>query len=596
MNYPFLVFTKKLFWPLWVHPKLWVIMIAGALMRWSKSYLSLVIMQYVAKMMESQNYSWFETAFIALIIFYTTFQLLTWIWRHWWRASFRFPFKKVLHQEVFDRYIKLDNTHTEKIWTGKTISIIESGLAAWTDAVMEIISSGINFLFALGFGLYFTAKVSLWYSLIYLLLLVSIMVWVVLINKKVLVYRNMRRDNLRLWTHQAVKIIMSKFEVLLSGKSAHEIQRLDYYMDEAQQRNLKQNNWMYRVFNVPALFIVFLRIGVYFFVWYGYFQWFYSLSEFTAFLGLLIILDTTTGEIVNFYKDLTKNIADITKLREVLDTTPQMLSYTDWADFVYQKGNMSLNNISFAYTEGKPVFENFSLTLQWGKKTALVWLSGSGKTTLMKLIAGYMRADSGELVVDGQNLSQVSLQSYFSHIAYLTQEPSVFDGTIRENLLYWIVENGADRENRDDRVKEVISLAHCDFIYDLPDGLDTEIGERWIRLSWWQRQRLAIAKIFLKNPNIIFLDEPTSALDSLSEKLITDAFHKLFEGRTVIIIAHRLQTVKEADEIIVLWAESWKSKAEGNTTVLLERGTHKQLSVAGWVYQEMLELQSGFNF
>lgn len=184
-----------------------------------------------------------------------------------------------------------------------------------------------------------------------------------------------------------------------------------------------------------------------------------------------------------------------------------------------------------------------------------------------------MRPDSGEILVDGQivgadnicpqmddaslqsnihtekNVQYISLQSYFSHIGYLTQEPSVFDGTIRENLMYGIGEN---RENREDRVREAIHLAHCDFVYDLSDGLDTHIGEKGVRLSGGQRQRLAIAKIFLKNPQIILLDEPTSALDSLSEKLVSDAFHKLFEGRTVIIIAHRLQTVKAADEIIVL--------------------------------------------
>lgn len=180
---------------------------------------------------------------------------------------------------------------------------------------------------------------------------------------------------------------------------------------------------------------------------------------------------------------------------------------------------------------------------------------------MVKLIAGYLRPDSGSVLVDKQDLTEVSLKSYYKHIGYLTQEPSVFDGTVLENLTYAL-----DSDVDEDSLRHIIELAKCDFIYDFPDGLQTEIGERGIRLSGGQRQRLAIAKIFLKDPHIIILDEPTSALDSFSEEAITQAMHNLFENRTVIIIAHRLQTVKQADDIIVL--------EEGK---VVERGTHDEL-------------------
>ena len=132
-------------------------------------------------------------------------------------------------------------------------------------------------------------------------------------------------------------------------------------------------------------------------------------------------------------------------------------------------------------------------------------------------------------------------------------------------------------------MKEVIKQAKCEFIYELENWLQTEIWEKWIRLSWWQRQRLAIAKIFLKDPQIIILDEPTSALDSFSEEQITKAMHNLFKNRTVIIIAHRLQTVKNADKILVL--ENWK---------VVEEGNHSELVKLKWIYKKMLDLQSGF--
>jgi ABC-type multidrug transport system fused ATPase/permease subunit len=234
--------------------------------------------------------------------------------------------------------------------------------------------------------------------------------------------------------------------------------------------------------------------------------------------------------------------------------------------------------MSFAYDENNMIFQDFSLKIKWEKITAFVWPSGWGKSTLVKLIAGYMRANFWEVLIDAQDLSHTSLKSYYKDIGYLTQEPSVFDGTVRENLLYAVTE-----DINEEKLREIITQAHANFIYSLPKWLDTEIWERGVKLSGGQKQRLAIAKIFLKNPKIIILDEPTSALDSISEKKITKAMHNLFKHRTVLVIAHRLQTVKHADDIIVI-----------HNGALLERGTHKELVKQKWFYKEMLDLQSWF--
>jgi ABC-type multidrug transport system fused ATPase/permease subunit len=163
-------------------------------------------------------------------------------------------------------------------------------------------------------------------------------------------------------------------------------------------------------------------------------------------------------------------------------------------------------------------------------------------------------------------------------VGYLTQEPSVFDGTIRENLGY-----GVDEIDDEQVLHQALEDAQCQFVYELANGLDTEIGERGVRLSGGQRQRLAIAKMFVKNPHIILLDEPTSALDSESEHQVTLAMDKLFEHKTVIIIAHRLQTVKHADEILYI--------EDGQ---IVEQGNHKQLMKLKGKYYAMVELQSGF--
>jgi ABC-type multidrug transport system fused ATPase/permease subunit len=230
----------------------------------------------------------------------------------------------------------------------------------------------------------------------------------------------------------------------------------------------------------------------------------------------------------------------------------------------------------------KDILKNFNLTIKGGEKVALVGKSGSGKTTIAKLISGYMNPASGTVLVDGQDLSEVSLKSYYKYIGYLTQEPMVFDGSIKENLLYAV--SGEDLRNlTEENVWEALRKANCDFIEKMKDKLETQIGEKGIRLSGGERQRLAVAKLFLKNPEIIILDEPTSALDSFSEDLITKALDELFKGRTVIIIAHRLQTVKRADRILVI--------EEGE---IVEEGKHDELVAKGGAYANMLELQSGF--
>lgn len=202
----------------------------------------------------------------------------------------------------------------------------------------------------------------------------------------------------------------------------------------------------------------------------------------------------------------------------------------------------------------------------------------------MKLISGFIHQNAGDILVDGQNLQDINLSSYYKNIGYLTQEPSVFDGSILENLIYGMETDFDEHDEKSIKIiQDAIALASADFVYQFSDGLHTQIGERGVRLSGGQKQRLAIAKLFIKNPQIIILDEPTSALDSFSEEDITDSFEKLFSGRTVLVIAHRLQTVQHADEIIVF--------DEGN---IIERGTHETLIAQNGYYKKMLDLQSGF--
>ncbi len=332
---------------------------------------------------------------------------------------------------------------------------------------------------------------------------------------------------------------------------------------------------------IPNLLVFLLYLCLFYIVGYGIFDTTYTFSDFVFFASTLSLLDWTLEVSSTAIKDFFQDYSQIEQLWETFDRIPKNL-YTEGKDFTYIQWNIIVQKVNFWY-EDNSVFDNFSLELKWGTKTAFVGESGWGKTTLIKLLAGYLRTDSGEIIIDGQKLSEVKLTDYYRHIGYLTQEPSVFDGTVWENLTYALDDNQEEDDQREQRIHEIIQLAKCEFIYEFEHWLQTEIGERWVRLSGWQKQRLAIAKIMLKNPNIILLDEPTSALDSFNEELVTEALHNLFKWRTVIVVAHRLQTVKNADRILYIeWGQ------------VIEDGTHTSLIKKNGNYKKMLDLQSGF--
>jgi ABC-type multidrug transport system fused ATPase/permease subunit len=316
------------------------------------------------------------------------------------------------------------------------------------------------------------------------------------------------------------------------------------------------------------LFFILQSVGVFSF----------SFPEIMLVVLLIGALNNSVESVFNLVGVFFDNYKNVIAFYEMLEQ-PQIAGYTTGKYFSHSGGEIKIKKVSFGYEEGKSILKDFSLDISGGTKIALVGRSGSGKTTIAKLITGYMRPTSGQVIIDDQDLSGIALKTYYPYVGYLTQEPMVFDGSIRENLLY----GASGTEIADRLLLEALNRAECQFVLQMKDGLDTQIGEKGIRLSGGERQRLAIAKLLLKNPEIVVLDEPTSALDSFSEEAVTRALDELFKDRTVIIIAHRLQTVKRADKILVL--------DKGN---IVEQGTHRELVDKGGEYARMLEMQSGF--
>lgn len=283
-------------------------------------------------------------------------------------------------------------------------------------------------------------------------------------------------------------------------------------------------------------------------------------------------------EMPRILRSMNKVLGDAHDMVTILEVSPDVPDRTD-RPFVPGKGRIEFAHVGFAHSGSgeDALFEDFSLDVAAGEKIGLVGHSGSGKTTLTRLLLRFSDVDSGAIRVDGQDVRDVSQASLRTSIAYVAQEPLLFHRTIRENIAYG--RPGAT----DAEIAEAARKAYAmDFIDNLSQGLDTLVGERGVKLSGGQRQRIAIARAILKDAPLLVLDEATSALDSESESHIQAALAQAMEGRTTIVIAHRLSTVQAMDRIIVL--------ADG---AIVEEGTHAQLRGAGGAYQNLWAHQSG---
>jgi len=262
---------------------------------------------------------------------------------------------------------------------------------------------------------------------------------------------------------------------------------------------------------------------------------------------------------------LMKNIADAGEMIETLERTDGEVLETEEASKQVNHpsiGSVIFDHMSFRYPKGGVVFDDFSLTLRSGEKVGLVGASGSGKSTLTKLLLGFIIPDIGTISVAGRNITPLSLQSLRRLIAYVPQDTALFHRTITENIAY-----GNEDATQSD-IEESAKKAHAhEFIMALPQGYETLVGERGVKLSGGERQRVAIARAILKDAPILVLDEATSALDTTSEHHIQEALHELMQGRTTIVIAHRLSTVREMDRIVVL--EHGKLAEEGSHAELI---------------------------
>jgi len=278
----------------------------------------------------------------------------------------------------------------------------------------------------------------------------------------------------------------------------------------------------------------------------------------------------------NIGSQLTEALAGLDRTEELMNMTAE--EDNDERTIMLEKivGHLEFNDVSFSYEAGKEVLHNISFTAPAGSVTALVGSSGSGKSTIAGLSATFLNPKSGMVSIDKQDLSKVNLNSYRKHLGVVLQDEFLFEGTIRENIMF-PRPNATEKE-----LQNAVKAAYVNEFTDrFDDGLDTLIGERGVKLSGGQRQRLAIARAILANPKIIILDEATSSLDTESEALIQKSLTELIKDRTTIVIAHRLSTIRQADQILVIEAGH-----------IIERGNHDELIAKQGRYYDLYTYQA----
>ena len=369
---------------------------------------------------------------------------------------------------------------------------------------------------------------------------------------------------------QAVKAFTNEiFEALRYGKSIDQVVRIA----------LRYARWraLFSVFIVTFLFG-----ALFFIIWRGAMM--VESGEMTA--GQLIefvvytgILGGAIAGLGNFYTEILGAVGATERIREILreegevNTTPGHK-----AERITLDGNIRYENVHFSYPTRKDmeVLKGLSFQVNSGQKVALVGTSGSGKSTIIQLLLKFYKVDEGDIRVNGNSIYDIDTTAFRQNIAIVPQEVILFGGTIGENILY-----GKPDATEEEVIEAARKANAWDFIHSFPEGLETIVGERGVKLSGGQRQRIAIARAILKDPAILILDEATSSLDAESEKVVQDALNKLMEGRTSIIIAHRLATIRDVDCIYVI-----------DKGRIIEQGTHDELSlIEDGMYNSLAKLQ-----
>ena len=480
-----------------------------------------------------------------------------------------------IREGVYKHLQRLSLSYFEKRQTGKIMSYITNDVAAvqgaLVESMIELFTEGMTLIGSLGAMFYLHWKLSL-------LTLVTLP----LVGQAINIFGKKLRTSSMAVQERTADITSILQESISSVRVIKSFAREDYEIERFQKENHQNFRAQMKNSQIMATLtpvIEFLAaIGVTMIIWYGGREVInnnLTAGSLIAFLIYAVNLSNPIKRLSRVYGNIQKAISAAERVFGVLDTKPEIEDMPNAAQLPTIKGYVSFNHVTFEYKKGEPALQQLNLEVNPGQVVAIVGPSGAGKTTIANLIPRFYDPTDGSITVDGIDIKTVTLQSLREQIGIVPQETILFNGSVHDNILYGKLE--ASHE-------EVVNAAKAanahNFIMDMPEGYETQIGERGSKLSGGQRQRISIARAILKNPRILILDEATSALDTESEKLVQEAVDKLMIGRTSFVIAHRLSTIKRADLIVVM--------EKGR---IAEKGTHTELLAAGGLYSKLYQVQ-----
>lgn len=474
-----------------------------------------------------------------------------------------------LRVQLFNNLLVLPNRYFDKHNSGHLISRITFNVTmvtgAATDAIKVVIREGMTVIFLFASLLFMNWRLTL--VMVAILPLIAIMVRTA--SKKF--RKQSKKIQLAMGdvTHVASETIQGYRVVRSFGGEKYEEKR---FFDASQGNTEKQ----LRMTRTGAIYTPLLQLVIYTAMAVLMFLVLFlrgdaSAGDMVAYITLAGLLPKPIRQLSEVSSTIQKGVAGAESIFEQLDVEPEVDAGTVERDAV--SGRLEVRNLSFTYPETeRQVLNDISFSVEPGQMVALVGRSGSGKSTLANLIPRFYHHDKGEILIDGVEVEQYKLLNLRQHIAQVTQHVTLFSDTVANNIAYGDLA-GAPREDIEKAARDAYAM---DFIAQLPEGLDTQVGENGVLLSGGQRQRLAIARALLKNAPLLILDEATSALDTESERHIQAALDQVMKGRTTLVIAHRLSTIEKADLILVM-----------DQGKIVERGTHEQLLAQNGYYSRL---------
>ncbi|MBK5242864.1 ABC transporter ATP-binding protein [Clostridium sp.] len=377
--------------------------------------------------------------------------------------------------------------------------------------------------------------------------------------------------------------VNSTLENSISGiKVSKSFTNEEYEMDKFDEGNeqfkqSRQHAYKYMAnfssgikFLVDMLNVIIIGFGGYFI-----YRNLINIPDLVAYLLYIQFFMQPIRKLTSFVEQYQSGMAGFERFVELMNIEPEIVDKDNAIVLENIKGDIELRNVTFSYNDKASILSNMSLNIQAGKTLAIVGPSGGGKTTLCHLIPRFYELTDGNILIDGHSIKDVTLKSLRQNIGIVQQEVFLFAGTIKENILY-----GRPEATDEDIIEAAKNANIHEFIISLYDGYDTNIGERGVKLSGGQKQRMSIARVFLKNPPILILDEATSALDNATEMIIQKSLENLSKGRTTLVVAHRLSTIRNADEIVVITDNG-----------IQEKGTHDELIECEGIYSKLYNAQ-----